>query len=446
MGFFDNRRKKKDSKIKLDILKEINGINARDSEMMKRVQQLELTVQEHPITGAKDESKALEELLGYVQMVKKYVNDGSKSSANTWFSKADKFIADNWKTSNVKAKTIKEEEDVQFDLDHARDKKEKLLKKQAELRAYLEKYPEKQNDYAAEWNSLMDDIDAVQKAINDYTKEHIDENYIEKVQDDIKRTEKIEDRTKISDAKVEQMTQTIEDQKQRKEERDSAMDRLRGAASQSQGTTLRGFDQSSQSQATTLRGFNQTTTGATAGIDQAIKRVDMNLAKMESLKEDLTDQLSDKDREYKKIFKELRELLLKRKDMASAEYRTIDYKIDDLKINLQSVAKQKDVIQNKLAQTNLKMVMLNQLKLEKDLNVMNKYNIDEISMEDVAAYLSTKNTEKNDQLSDLDMLTQTILGDKVNSSTDVAANVDDDYSSLSGDKDRYADLEKMMGL
>lgn len=462
MGLFGfGNKKKKNAELKKQILKELGSVNSSSIEMNKKINQLEDVVSEHSINGDKEETKVLEDLLGQVSHIKSMINTNKDAAARTSITRALDLV-EKWTSTSV-SKNYKEEENNQFDLDSTKDELTKALARQEELRKYLLAHPEQQRFYKSEWDALNFKIKTLNQDLQTYEQEQKNVIIAQTLHEQTKTQQKILQRTKENHATNEEiqanmaaLQESKKNQAEWNEQANSAEQllfsdssssfELEGLSGQSSnGFILEGLEApgSAQSSGMMMGGTQQVQ--ESANIQQALKKVEENLAKLEDANEDIKDKLAEKDKEYNRVVAKARELLIARKGMSPAEYNTVDYKINELKMNVVSLNKIKMTYQNVLQQNNLKIALLKQLETEKDLDMVNKYgvNIDMVSVQEMALYLSAKGDEKNAQLTELDTFTGGVLKTETESLTNTG---EVDLSSAKGDPNAWEDFEKLVGV
>ena len=452
MGLFGiGDKKKKNSELKREIIRELESTNSSSPEMNRNINALEEMVSEHVIIGNKEETKKLEELLARVAKVKSAINAGREAAARTAFNEARNTVSE-WATSAY-ADKFQEKATSRSDLDNAVDEKERCVARLNELKAIMTAHPEKKQALAAEWTTLINKVKMLDQNIALYSREQVEDQTVQQLEEAKKRNETIKERRTSNEKRISKTVETLKADKEEQEQYSAAIQDansvLFGDAPATVG--LEGYDTIGSSADVQLEGFD--TIGATtnstsqaqapASIQQAKKKVDENLAKLEIATEDLKDQLAEKNSEYKRNVEKARQLLAKRKTMSQAEYNTIDYQIDEVKGRILSLAKEMKLYQNELQKCNLQTMVLRQLKTENDLDVVNKYgiNLNSCSIEEIANYLDDRGVQRNEELGQLDAMADSVLNPEISTLTSVADSFGD-VSELNGSKDKYDEFEK----
>lgn len=459
-GFGD--KKKKNSGIRNEILKELGSINSSTMDINRLVSQLESIVNEHQIIGTKDETKVLEDLLGKVASIRSSVNAGKASSARTAINQTIDYIGKEWRDS-VHQSNEKVQPSFQGSLDDASDEFEKTLKRYNELLAVYNSAPDyKKQSYVAELKQLKMKLQNLQTKIafqtqnltNAATNEALDEQLAMQAE-----AKKLQQQQGISAAELQSKSvelQSARAEQQQINEQSEALNQMLFADASLGNMEFQPFDQSfatNQFQEFGATGTSQSTGSMgnsqvqeSANIKEARKKAEINLEKLEAANEELKDQLAEKNREYRRLADKARELLAKRKNMSQAEYKTIDHQIDELKVKMISLSREIDSYQNVLQQNNLKVALLNQLKTENNLDIVNKLgaNLSTASMEEISQYLYGKGKQKEEDLANLDAAAGGVLNSSVNSLTSMTEGFSSDTSDLEGDKDKYNEFEKLL--
>lgn len=453
-GFGD--KKKKNAGLKKDILREIGSINGSTMEINKLVNKLEETVSDHVIIGSKEETAALEKILGQVSYIRSCVNAGKDSSARTAINETIKTIGKEWKSSEHES-DYQPEKSFQGNLDEAADEFEAKLKRYNELLAIYNAAPDhKKQFYVGELTQLKMQLQNLQQKAAFHTKNIQNQTTNEALKEQVQMHQeaaKMQEEAGLSTAQLQKQMAELQSAREEQavyDQTSAEVNQMLFDSDSLSSLQFEPFDQSLSFGAPSTQSVGKTSGSSqikeSATIQDARKKAEQNLERLESANEELKDQLADKNREYKRYADKARELLAKRKNMSQAEYKTIDHQIDELKIKLISLSREIDSYQNVLQQNNLKVALLNQLKTENDLDMLNKFgvNLDAASMEEISAYLYGKGKEKEEDLASLDAAAGGVLNSGINSLTSMTEGFSGDSSELTGDKDKYDEFEKVL--